>query len=126
LDGAELGKGHDGDVSTEDCYEQWASDARVLAEIGAALSSQSLSLPVRIPRAIADKAVSAWERDDSGAALPEETPAQVLARKRAAALALIGLAVKQGGTVNGDEVVVEVDAWNVGTALDAAEDANAG
>jgi hypothetical protein len=51
-----------------------------------------------------------------------ESPAEALTRKRAAAVALIGLAVQSNGTWVNDTVTVPLDAWQVGTALDSAED----
>ena len=96
----------------------------MLAEIGEALSSQPVRVRVRIPRAIAEKAAMAWERDDWGPTLSEESPEQVLVRERATALALIGLAVREVGVVDGDHVVVEVDAQCIATALDPADEAN--
>ncbi len=113
-----------GSVSTQDPYDQWATDTQVLAEIRQALSSQSLRVQVRIPRTAAEKAARAWERDDGGPDLSEESPKAALARKNAAALALIGLAVRQLGVVDSDDVVVKLDAWSIGIALDVADKVN--
>jgi hypothetical protein len=38
-------------------------------------------------------------------------------------LGLIGLSVQEGGTTEGDDVVMEVDAWYVRSALKAADEA---
>jgi hypothetical protein len=38
-------------------------------------------------------------------------------------LGLIGLSVQEDGTADGHDVVVEVDPWHVGSALEAADDA---
>jgi hypothetical protein len=110
-----------GGVTNAD-YVQWAQDADVLARIGQALFPQGHRVTVRLPRQLAKEAAARWDRDDSGSPLPAETPVQAGTRGRAATLALIGLAVRDGGVNQGDEVVVELDAWFVGHALDAAED----
>ncbi len=78
---------------------------------------------MRIPRHLAAAAVDAWDRDDSGGILPSpEGPEQSATRDRGASLALIGLAIQQGGVEDGDEVVVDLDAWFVGNALNAADE----
>jgi len=73
----------------------------------------------RLPQALADAAVRAWERDDLDDV--PETPAQRLARHRAATLALIGVAIKERGVRDGDEIVVPLDAGLIALAMDAAE-----
>jgi hypothetical protein len=90
--------------------------------LGRGLFEQHLLVNVRLPGALARKAVAAWERDDVGESHKDETADQILTRKRAAALALIGRSVQQRGVWHGDEVEVELDPWNVGAALDAADD----
>jgi hypothetical protein len=107
-------------VETE--YDAWKRDASLLAELGRGLFAQHLKVNVRLPGELARKAVEAWERDDVGESRTDETADQIWARKRAAALALIGLSVQQRGVWHGDEVEVGLDPWNVGTALDAAVD----
>jgi hypothetical protein len=62
-------------------------------------------------------------REDDGGNLRVETPEQTRLRRRSGSLALIGLAVIERGIVDGDDVVVEIDAWQVGAALEAADDA---
>jgi hypothetical protein len=107
---------------TDDDYVRWSEDATLLAQIGGALFPQGLRVSVRLPKDLAEQAVAAWQRDDSEGALPHETPDQRLIRERAAALALIGLALENAGIEEGDDVVVELDAWQVGTALHAANE----
>jgi len=104
-----------------DVFEVWRQDESTLAGLGAALFSQRLTVTVRLPGDLARSAVAAWERDDEGI-LADETPSQAQTRKRAGALALVGLAVQQSGVWAGDQVEVEVDAWQIGSALDSAED----
>ena len=100
----------------------WKGDAETLAKIGQSLQGQLLKLQVRLPATLAAEAVAAWERDDLGVP-SDETPDERLVRGRAAALALIGLAVQVCGRSAADEVVqVELDAWFIGNALDAADD----
>lgn len=88
---------------------------------GSSLVSQRLAVAVRLPGDLALRAVAAWDRDDEGL-LADEIPSQSQARKRAGALVLIDLAVQESGAWIGDQVEVAVDAWQIGTALDSAED----
>jgi hypothetical protein len=76
---------------------------------------------VRLPAPLAQAAVDAWNRDD-GEGVGEETVEQRLDRRRAAALALIGLSVVNLGQQDGDEVVVPLDPSLISAAVDAAED----
>jgi hypothetical protein len=109
-------------MSIEDDYMQWAEDGHVLAQIGRSLFSQRRTVSVSIPRHLATAAVDGWERDDSGENLPSsESPEQAAVRDRGASLALIGLSIQRDGVEEGDEVVVELDAWFVGNALNAAD-----
>ena len=103
----------------------WRRDAEVLAEIGHALQNQALRVEVHLPAALAAHAVAAWERDDNGPRR-EETPDARVVRGRAAALALIGLAVRDRGRPDPNNgVQVDLDAWCVGTAIDAADELDA-
>jgi hypothetical protein len=106
-------------------YERYAADAAVLAEIGRAVFPQPTRLRVRLPRALADLAVAAWAREEDNVPPGEETPEQITARRRAGTLGLIGLNVESagGGTPAGDDVLADLDAWEIGSAFDAAEDA---
>jgi hypothetical protein len=99
----------------------WAHDEVTLSELGQALFAQRLTVTVQLPGELARRAVQAWERDDTRV-VESESPAEALTRKRAAAVALIGLAVQSNGTWVNDTVTVPLDAWQVGTALDSAED----
>ncbi|MDQ0381955.1 hypothetical protein [Amycolatopsis thermophila] len=100
-------------------YARYREDADVLAAIGAAVGEQAGRITVRLPRALADAAVAAWERDEIEP-LPAETPEQRVLRDRAAELALIGLAVSERGRREGDVVEVDLDAGAVGAAVRAA------
>ena len=107
-----------------DRYRVWENDNAVLAEIGVRLFSQPTRIRVRLPMELAARASAAWDRDDDDEALPEEeTHAQRLSRHRAGSLALIGLAVAERGMEDGDDVVVDLGAWQIGESLNAAEDA---
>ena len=109
-------------MSIDNDYTQWAADGQVLAQIGRSLFSQARTVSVRIPKHLAAAAVEGWERDDSGGALPSpESPEQSAIRDRGASLALIGLAIREVGVDDGDEVVVDLDSWFVGNALTAAD-----
>ena len=106
---------------TDEDYAQWALDGQVLAQIGRALMAQSLEVQVRVPRELADAAVAAWQRDDSEGPLGEESEEQRAARHRGAYLGLIGLSLEEKGWLDGDDVVVKLDAWFIGEALSAAD-----
>lgn len=102
----------------------WAKEAALLAQVGQQLFDQPTRVQVRIPRRLADEAVEAWRRDDDDdSPLPAETPAQRETRHRAGTLGLIGLSIEHGGLDEGDHVVVDVDSWLVGLALEAADEA---
>jgi hypothetical protein len=102
--------------------EQWyREDAAVLSEIGAALSAAELPpVRVRIPKELAERAVTAWQRDDDE--VPgEETAEQAANRHRAGTLALIGLTIEQHGESVGDVVIVDLHPVLIGLAVDAAD-----
>jgi hypothetical protein len=112
-------------MATDDLRERWNRDAHVLAQIGAELFAQTTRLTVRLPKALADEALDAWNREDveSSDDEREESADEQSDRHRAGSLALIGAAIEKRGAADGDEhVTVELDAWFVGHALDAADD----
>jgi hypothetical protein len=93
----------------------------MLGLVGHALDRVELpAVEVRLPRDLADAAAAAWDRDDLGE-IPE-TPEQRVTRHRAGSLALIGLAVKERGRLEGDEVVVPLNAGLIAMAVDASDD----
>lgn len=96
-------------------------EADLLAQIGRNLFGQDLRIRVQLPAALAARALAAWKRDDTG---DNETESQAARRIRheAGALALIGLAVDERGVATEcDQMAIELDAWQIGSALDAAE-----
>ena len=105
-------------------HRWWSSDSDVLARIGSSLDEKDPSLTVLIPTHLADAAVQAWERDDIDEQPLSRSPNEERERHDAAALALIGLAITERGTPNVGGVSVEVSAWQIGTALDAADRRN--
>jgi hypothetical protein len=106
------------DKSENDTHER---EADVLAQIGRCLFEQDLTVTVRLPVALAAAAQAAWDRDDASD-FENETPAERTSRQQAGALALVGLALEEHGASNqGDEVEVTLDAWQIGSALDAAD-----
>lgn len=107
-------------------YEVWGRDADTLAEIGRELLGQVTRVSVRLPRLLAEAAVASWDRDSRDEELPTETPEQWGTRDRAATLSLIGPSITDEGVWEGDEVVVDLDAWFIGNALQAADDAGTG
>ena len=105
--------------------QRFSADAAILAQIGAYLFLQPTRMKVRLPRELAEAAVLAWQREEVGS-LDEEAPTEKQIRGQAGTLALIGLSVERS-TRDQDEddgdVVVELDAWFIGAALDAADEA---
>ena len=98
---------------------RYGEDAQVLADLGRHLSPQIDRIMVRLPRAVAEAAVAAWNRDEPGA-VGEESRDQAALREAAAELALIGLALTERGEWHVDEVVVALDVVEVAAALRAA------
>lgn len=110
-------------MSDEELRSAWLRDESTLAAIGAALAAQPTEVEIRLPRPLADAAVQAWQREDDGdARLDDESCEQRVVRHRAGSLALIGAAIDDRGRADGDDVVVRLDAWFVGDALNAADD----
>lgn len=100
----------------------WSRDETMLGEIGRALFAQPLAVSVRLPGDLARYAVAAWDREDDGE-VSGESPDERRTRGRASTFALIGLAVQRDGVWNDDDTVtVPLDAWQIGTALDTADD----
>jgi hypothetical protein len=83
-----------------------------------------LRVSVRLPASLAARALAAWERDDSVNEISEdENHSERAVRHQAGNLALIGLAIEnRSGASDGDQVTVELDAWQIGAALDAADE----
>ena len=100
----------------------WREDAADLAWAGQRMFRQALLVEVRLPTELAERAAAAWSRDDGGQMSADEFADDMRVRHRAAAWALIGLAIEQTGRSEGLETVFMVDAWQVGKALDAAEE----
>jgi len=101
--------------------DRWKSDEAALSQLGAHLFGETRRVEVRLPAALAQQAEAAWLREDLEER-EDETPAIALTRARAGTWALIGLAVHERGRRTGEEVLVELDAWEIGRALDAAEE----
>ncbi|MDQ0753057.1 hypothetical protein QF034_007288 [Streptomyces africanus] len=105
------------------CGEQdarYGDDTKVLAAIGTHVATQTDRVTVRLPRALAEAAVAAWEREENDAPA-EETPERYALRDRAAELALIGLAITERGRWEGEEVAVDLDLASAGAAVRAAQ-----
>jgi hypothetical protein len=84
---------------------------KVLVAIGGAVDAQVGRVAVRLPRAVAEAAVAAWERDEPGEKTRET---------RAPTLALIGLAIAERGRWADDVVVVDLDVASACAAARAA------
>ncbi len=98
------------------------NEAELLAQIGRSLFSQDLRVRVKLPADLARDASAAWAHDDFGDTEGESESARRI-RHRAGSLALIGLAVDERGVpAEGDQIEVEIDAWQIGSALDAADE----
>jgi hypothetical protein len=106
-----------------DIYEVWAADAEVLAEIGRHVFVQATKVTVRLPKALAEQALESWQREDEDEPLASETPEQRAIRHKAATLGLIGLSIESESRSEQDDVLVELDAWYIGDACRAADDA---
>jgi len=108
-------------VDTE-TQAQYRPDARVLAALRSQFARMTLpDVEVRVPRALTDKVVAAWERDEEESLDPEDSE-QRIARHQAASLALIGLSIVNGGRLDGDEIVVGLQPGLIGDSLSAADD----
>jgi hypothetical protein len=77
---------------------------------------------IRLPKHLADQARAAWQREEDDESTEGETTEERTDRHRAGTLALIGLAIAEGGNDEGDDVVVDLSAWFVGLALEAADE----
>jgi hypothetical protein len=102
----------------------YANDARVLGLIGTTFRATGLpAIRVTVPAALAERAVAAWERDDTGRLPEPEDPVTRLQRHRAGALALIGLSITEHGKLDDDgNTVVDLNPELVGVAMAAADD----
>ena len=106
-----------------DTRAQWDEDAAVLARIGAVLFQQNTKLRVSLPQDLAALARTAWERDDPPTADTSESEPQRRVREQAATLALIGLSLENAAPTEEEHVAIELDAWFIGDALKAADEA---
>ncbi|MED7951023.1 hypothetical protein [Streptomyces sp. BE303] len=88
--------------------------------IGEHVDAQVGRVTVRLPRAVAEAAVDAWERDELGD-LGEETHEQYALRDQAGDLALIGLVISERGRWEGEEVVIDLDVASAGAAVRASQ-----
>ncbi|MEU5526006.1 hypothetical protein ABZ744_03605 [Micromonospora chersina] len=101
-------------------YVRYQQDRTVLAAIGTHLNPQISRISVRMPRSLAESAVAAWDREELGE-ISEESREEYDLRDDAAELALIGLAIASRGAWDGDEVIVDLDAVQIASALRAAQ-----
>jgi hypothetical protein len=104
-----------------DQYDRYRVDRRALATIGRALSGAPVHPYAVVPEHLAAAAVVAWERDELDPVPSPETQEQADLRHGAAALALIGLAIQQHGSVRDGQAVVPLDADLVAQSMAAAE-----
>ncbi|MFF3784788.1 hypothetical protein [Streptomyces sp. NPDC001933] len=103
----------------DEVYVRYREDSKLLAAIGEHVDAQVGRVTVRLPRVVAEAAVDAWERDESGD-LGEETHEQYALRDRAGDLALIGLVISERGRWEGEEVVIDLDVVSAGAAVRAS------
>ena len=109
-------------MSSDDQRQRYAHDALILARIGAHLFPQPTRMTVHLPQELAEAAVCAWRRDEIDHGTVESPPLRQM-RGQAGTLALIGLAIEQTSRDADGDVAVELDAWFIGSALDAADEA---
>jgi hypothetical protein len=97
-------------------------EAELLGEVGAVLAEADLpNIEIRLPRALAEAALAAWQREyDEGPPAPETYEQRVL-RHRAATLSLIGLSIESVGRWSDDYVTVDLHPQSIGEALTAAD-----
>ncbi|MFF5470308.1 hypothetical protein [Streptomyces achromogenes] len=113
-------------MDAEEEYARYREDAKVLAAVGACVRDQAARIDVRLPKAVADAAVAAWRREESGGLEDvreggrEESREQYVLRDQAAELALIGAAVAERGRPDGADVVVALDVEGAGVAARVA------
>ncbi|APE34660.1 hypothetical protein BOX37_12630 [Nocardia mangyaensis] len=108
-------------MTEQEAHARYLDDSNVLAAIGAWIAPRVQRVSIRLPIALAEAAVAAWNRDETGET-GEETPDQYAIRDRAAELALIGLAISERGHLDGDDVVVvELHPTSVAAAILAAQ-----
>ncbi|WP_317867868.1 hypothetical protein [Streptomyces sp. Wh19] len=103
----------------EEEYARYREDSKVLAAIGEHVDAQVGRVTVRLPGAVAEAAVGAWERDELGD-LGEETHEQYALRDQAGDLALIGLVISERGRWAGEDVVIDLDVVLAGAAVRAS------
>ncbi|MEU8513543.1 hypothetical protein AB0C76_18420 [Kitasatospora sp. NPDC048722] len=100
----------------EEQYVRYREDSKVLAAIGEHVHAQVGLVTVRLPRAVAQAAVDAWERDETGD-VGEETHEQYELRGQAGDLALIGLVISERGRWEDEEVVVDLQVSLAGASV---------
>ncbi|MFE0459346.1 hypothetical protein ACFW1A_08795 [Kitasatospora sp. NPDC058965] len=107
-------------MTDQEQYVRYLEDSKVLAAIGRHVDAQVDRVTVRLPRAVAEIAVAAWERDESDG-VSEETREQYELRGRAGDLAMIGLEISERGRWEGEEVVVDLHVHSAGAAWLASQ-----
>ncbi|GAA5024304.1 hypothetical protein [Kitasatospora paranensis] len=107
-------------MNDQEQYVRYREDSKVLAAIGVCVDAQVGPVTVRLPKALAEAAVAAWDRDEVGG-LGEETYEQYALRDCAAELAFIGLAITRHGRTDGEEVVVDLNVASAGAAVRASQ-----
>ncbi len=102
----------------------WLQEAQSLGKVGELLADvNSPSVTIRLPRDLAEQAMTAWRRDDDEELSDKpETFEQRVYRHRAGTFALIGLCITEWGRWEQDEVVVDIPAAFVALAVDAGDD----
>lgn len=120
--GAALQPQYPREMGESERQKVYRHEARLLGELGAVFVGVALPrVEVRVPKALAEAAVTAWERDDDEPLEPE-TFEQRAQRHRAAEFSLIGLAIAERGRLDGDEVVVDLSAGLIADAVNASDD----
>lgn len=101
---------------------RYREDSVVLGELGLVLLEGPLPrIEVRLPKPLAEAALSAWEDESNEGPLDAESFEQRVQRHHAGTLGLIGLAIETSGRWDGDAMVVALGPELIGAAIDASD-----
>jgi hypothetical protein len=109
--------------STNGYYERLAIDQADLVAIGAILGTQDPAYPMSIPQALAERAVQAWHRDETGEPADDETADQQRLRAHSGTLAMIGFSIDEQGYAVGKQVNITLSPDLLAEAIAAADSA---
>ena len=108
--------------TTPDEYAQWREDEGALARVGAQLFEQELRLTVRLPRILAEKAVASLGARRQRLSWARKYRSCTFSPTRRDAGAYRSV-YRRDRPLGGQRGSRRLDAWFIGSALDAADDA---